>query len=67
MSYCSDEFVTQDIHEHYDCYRVIRLEVEKIHSSGVDVKAKIGKDLIGRLDQMFQVMLLQNVGNKLKN
>lgn len=55
ISFCSDKHLTVGISFDYDCYEGIRTAVTKSHKSGVDVKAKLGKELIGILDQMFHV------------
>lgn len=54
----SDRFLTRrGISDHYDCYKAVKLAVTKNHNSSVDVKKEIGNELIGMLNQVFELYL----------
>lgn len=55
ISFLSDKFLTIGISENYDCFKVIKSAVLKSYTSGNNVRAIIGKDLILMLDQMFKL------------
>lgn len=55
IPFYSDKFLAHGVLNNYNCYTAIRSAVEKSHNSGVDVKAKIGNELIGMLEQIFKL------------
>lgn len=43
----------------FDCYEGMRIAISKSKNSGVDVKMKMGSELIEKLDQMFKFYYLE--------
>lgn len=43
----------------FDCYEGMRIAISKSKSSGVDVKMKMGSELLEKLDQMFKFYYLE--------
>lgn len=53
--FCSNKFAGRSIHRNYDCYEAIRYAVAKSYENRVDVKQKLGSELIETLSQVFQL------------
>lgn len=53
ISIYSERFISHSIYDEYDCYGAITSAVTKSHDLGVDVKAKLGNELIDTLNQVF--------------
>lgn len=53
--FCSDKHLTVGILDHFDCYTTLKNAVLTSYIEGVDVKTKIGNELLGMLDQVFQI------------
>lgn len=51
--FCSNKFADRSIRRDYDCYEAIRFAVAKSYGNGVDVKQKIGSELIEMVNQVF--------------